>query len=89
MTTTIHWGKDLDGLKVLLREHTLDPRLQPFAKNGPAGSGMAGFWGNFVDISGAFALDSDDPAVCGELFNLIRTNMATVAYKEARDRLVR
>lgn len=47
------------------------------------GSGVVAFQGNFVDVSGAFGVNSDEPTVCQELLGLIKENMGSVAYKEA------
>ena len=81
----------LDQLKERLRTETLDPMFEDygcFAINVPSRPGFVQFWGNFLNLSAVFDVITDDADLCAELSSLIKNNMATVAYKEARDEYV-
>ena len=79
-----------------LREYTLDPTFERFwnfiidlGQEDPARPsyrpGWTHVWGNFADVSLVFSIDTNDPAVIGELTAAIRANQATPAYVKAKE----
>jgi hypothetical protein len=83
-------GEPLDSLDLLkerLRTEPLDPMFEDYGCFAYAAEGKRGhthFWGNFYLLSAVFDIITDDPDLCAELTALIKTNMDTVAYKDAR-----
>jgi hypothetical protein len=93
MTTNILWngskgaGEEPDTIAKLeerLAEYTLMPSLAPFAAPCPSDPAMSRFFGNFVDYSHSFSIDTDDPELIERLGALIKTNMRTPLYTSAR-----
>lgn len=71
-------GESPDSVDVLLALLAVEPldreRFGRFAVNGPAGSGMVRFFGNFANVSHVFSIESTDPEVCRKLIRAIKAN---------------
>ena len=74
----------LDALCQRLREHPLDPRFERYGNFiSPAGRG-ARFHGNFLTVSAAFDVETDEPETIRALTALIRANQRRPDYLLAR-----
>lgn len=97
MTTKINYcgskfsGQKPNALEVLferLEKNTLDPSLEPFCDSPPAmfgdsRKGKRRFFGNFVDFSHTFSIETDDQELIDRFVIAIQKNVATEAYAEA------
>jgi len=81
-------GDDPDGIDVLLDrlgKYALDPMFEEFGNFIRLDPGArTTFWGNFVELSAVFRIESDDPDVVQALTAAIRANQETPAYLAAR-----
>jgi hypothetical protein len=92
-----HYGdKEPDSIDVLieqLKARTLDPRFERHYadrfittitdKNGEP-TGTIRFWGDFAETPHAFDLRTDEQPLIEQLSNLIKTNIQSDAYQQAR-----
>lgn len=93
--TIIVWngGRLIERLFELLETEPLDPTFEHYGNfvgddtPGRQGQGFVRFHGNFYNYSHTFSVDSNDPVMVDKLLKLVRANQATVAYKEARDKV--
>lgn len=90
MTTIVRWSTSWDGepltpgdLLARVERYTLNPDLAELGRPSVANSGMVHFSGNFEEVSGAFGIDTDEPAVIAAWNRAIRRNMARPAYRRA------
>lgn len=96
MTTTINFngskfaGDGPDSIEVFkerLRTEPLDPMFEEYGCFAYAKEGHEGyirFWGNFYNLSAAFSIDTNDDDLIVELVKLIKANMESEAYLEAK-----
>ena len=89
----------IDQLIEVLASHTLDPKFEQYGCfvqtdneiSWPDGSpdhwtpAMYQFFGNFLELSHVFRIDSDDPDVKRRLCAAIHDNRQTDAYKAAAE----
>jgi len=50
----------------------------------PENPGAVRFWGNFLNVSHVFSIDTDEPEIIDRLTAAIRANQASAAYKDGR-----
>lgn len=78
-------GESPDSIETLceaLATHTLDRTFEGFGNFVIAdGDGPVRFWGNFIDVSHVFSIDTDEPALIERLTALIRANQEKPKYQ--------
>ena len=73
-------------------DHSVSPPRLLYVDTGPIypeAPDAVRFWGNFLDVSAVFCVDTNDPATMGALTAAIRANQATPAYLSARDAILK
>lgn len=93
MTTIIRWngskwaGEAPDPIELLLERlatYTLTPSLAGYGTQSAYDPTLTHFFGNFVEVSAGFGICTDDPDLIASLNRLIRANVQTPAYKDAK-----
>lgn len=99
MTRIVHNGPGgghpagtIDDLLAVLRVATLDPRFEDcgnFRNDAPEGAppGTIVFWGNFLDVSHLFRIETDEADLAERLGAAIEANKATPTYQRVRAEL--
>lgn len=75
----------LDVLLARLADTPLHPDFEAYGFARPLGHGVTLFAGNFWLFSHCFQIETNDPEVTAKLTEAIKANLASVAFKEARD----
>ena len=96
MTTIVHsngskWaGQEPDSVETLLsvlNKHTLDRRFGSFWTRSKIGDrwakpGMVRFFGNFIDLSHVFSIDTDEPELIERITKAICRNRQKPEYRK-------
>ena len=70
----------LDELLDVMRTEPLDRTFSPFAANIAGRHGFVCYFGNFLHVSHAFHIVTDDPADCARLTEAIKANTRRPSY---------
>ncbi len=96
------YGQEPDGIPELLKalkKYTLDPSFEKYGnfvdhnpkyigkKTQEKLNGCTRFFGNFIDRSHVFSIDTDDETIINELEAAIQQNKQTEAYQKARQEI--
>jgi hypothetical protein len=78
---------ELGKLLERLEKNTLHPMFEQYGDfilpPTVAHDRVTRFWGNFIDVSAVFSIDTDEAAMVKMLTDAIRANQATERYREA------
>lgn len=91
-TTNILWNgskytgegpNPIEDLYDALGKYTLSPSLAPHCVPSPLDQSLTHYFGNFIEFSHGFALDTNDPEVIERLNALITENVSSGVYRVA------